>query len=224
MKIIFINGSPRKNGATSKILALIESELKLNKNVEIETFHVSDLNIEFCKGCSNCYSTGKCFIKDDCEMLSEKIARADGVVIGSPTYASNISGQLKTIIDRGHFVIEQLLKNKQLLAVVTYENAGGIDAMKVLNKLLLYSGAAIRGKIAIKLPFNSQPNIKSKLKIKKYSKKLYQSIVKKNSPPVFQRIIQCIVFKVGIKPFVLHKGNKYNGVLKHWNDRGIKFE
>lgn len=224
MKIIFINGSPRKNGATSKILNLIENELKLNTDVNVETFHVSDLNIEFCKGCSKCFSTGSCFIKDDCEMLSHKIANADGLVIGSPTYASNISGQLKTIIDRGHFVIEQLLKDKQSLAVITYENAGGADAMKVLNRLLLYSGATIRGKMAIKLPFNHEPNIKSKLKIKKYSKKLYQSILKKGSTPIFQRIIQNVVFKVGIKPFVLRKGNKYNGVLKHWNDRGIKIE
>ena len=66
------------------------------------------------------------------------IETADGIIIGSPTYASNISGQMKVIIDRGHFVIEQLLFGKYAISVSTYENYGGKDTAKILNRLFCY--------------------------------------------------------------------------------------
>ena len=49
------------------------------------------------------------------ENLSKNIETADGIIIGSPTYASNVSGQMKVLIDRGHFVIEQLNGNRSNL-------------------------------------------------------------------------------------------------------------
>ncbi len=106
MKIVIINGSPRKNGATAGILRAMEDKLAEN-GAETEFFNVCDMNISPCRGCCSCYKTGRCFIDDGCERLSSKIAEADGIIIGSPTYASNVSGQLKQFIDRGHFVIEQ---------------------------------------------------------------------------------------------------------------------
>lgn len=67
--------------------------------------HVSDLSLQYCVGCGSCYKTGACIYKDDIENLSLSVADADGIIIGSPTYASNVSGQMKVIIDRGHFVM-----------------------------------------------------------------------------------------------------------------------
>ncbi|MGN1100762.1 MAG: flavodoxin family protein, partial [Huintestinicola sp.] len=95
MKIVIINGSPRINGATSKILHSLEEKLLSYDNVSIEFVNIGEYNINPCRGCCVCYKSGKCYIDDDAENLSEKIASADGLIIGSPTYASNISGQLK---------------------------------------------------------------------------------------------------------------------------------
>lgn len=61
--------------------------------------HVSDLSLQYCVGCGSCYKTGACIYKDDIENLSLSVADADGIIIGSPTYASNVSGQMKVIID-----------------------------------------------------------------------------------------------------------------------------
>lgn len=110
MKIVIINGSHRKNGATAIILDKIAFCLRQYQDVEVKLFHVADLDLKYCIGCCSCYKTGECVYRDDIEALSKEIERADGIIIGSPTYASNVSGQLKTIIDRGHFVIEQFRK------------------------------------------------------------------------------------------------------------------
>ncbi len=91
MKIVFINGSPRTNGATARILHEFERQLCTNSDVSVEFVDISKMQIHHCVGCMACYKTGKCHIKDDAERLSELIASADGLIMGSPTYASNVS-------------------------------------------------------------------------------------------------------------------------------------
>ena len=112
MKIVLINSSARKNGATAIILSEFADILSAKENVELISVNLSDLKINFCEGCCGCYRNGICHLDDDAEMLSALISNADGIIVGTPNYASSISGQLKTFVDRGHFVIEQLMKNK----------------------------------------------------------------------------------------------------------------
>lgn len=222
MKIIIINGSYRKNGATASVLTEIYGQLKQNSDVDIQIYHVSDMNLKYCVGCCKCYKTGKCIFNDDIEELSLNIEQADGIIVGSPTYASNVSGQLKTIIDRGHFVVEQLLYGKYAIVVTTYENYGGRDTLKILNRLLSYSGASLSGNILLKLPFSSNPlsNTNLKKSIQKKVGKFYRDIDKKHKYP-FQNLKHFIVFHMGIQPFV-KKNKDYEGVIKHWKEHGIK--
>lgn len=70
--------------------------------------------------------------------------------------ASNISGLLKVFVDRGHFVIEQLLKKKYAVSVSTFENYGGNDTAKVINKLLTFSGAKLCGTIKMQYVYIMQ--------------------------------------------------------------------
>ena len=222
MKIIIINGSPRKNGATAKVLHRFE-EILIQKNFDVDFVNISELNILHCNGCCTCYKTSICYIKDDAEILSEKIANSQGIIIGSPTYASNISGQLKQFIDRGHFVIEQLLHNKYAISVVTGENYGSSDASKILTKLLKYSGAKISGKIVLNLPFNSSIQNVEKIdkRISFLAEKFSKDIHNKTSY-LFQWVVHKIIFNFGIKPFVMKKGNDYIGVIEKWNSINIK--
>ena len=223
MNIIIINGSPRRNGITAQILKEFNSQLSGFKNVDIDYYDISDLNITPCKGCQNCYRKGECFIKDDAEILSLKLAQTDGIVIGTPNYVSNLSGELKIFVDRGHFVMEQLLKGKKAITVVTYENADGRSVQKILSKLLIYSGAKICGRILIKIPNNGDPLSINAIehKIKRFSKNLFTSIEKKKRGNIIQNIRHSIVFRVGIKPIVLKDRDHYGGVLLHWKDRRI---
>ena len=112
--------------------------------------NLSEIKLNFCLGCCQCYQTGVCHIDDDADALSMTISEADGVILGTPTYASSMSGQLKTFVDRGHFVIEQLLKDKHTIVVVTHENAGGGSAAKALKKLCVFSGARTFTRVCLK--------------------------------------------------------------------------
>ncbi len=222
MKIIILNGSNRKHGATALILNELCQNLKRYSDVEIDFVNVADLNLKYCVGCCKCYETGKCIFNDDVETLSKSIGNADGIIIGSPTYASNVSGQIKVIIDRGHFVIEQLLHNKYAISVSTYENYGGKDTSNILNKLLSYSGAKISGTILAKTAFSTNPleNIRLKNKLNILSDKLYNDI-RQNHNYLFQSIKHFLIFNIGILPFVKKKGKSYAGVIKRWGRKQI---
>lgn len=223
MKIIIINGSHRKNGATALILHEMYQKLKTYPNVEIQFYNVADLNLKYCVGCCKCYKNGKCIFNDDIEKLSEDIETADGIIIGSPTYASNVSGQIKVLIDRGHFVIEQLLFGKYAISVSTYENYGGKDTSKILNRLFCYSGATISNSLFIKVPFSTNPlsSPKTQNKVNRAIVKFYNDIYKQKFY-LCQKIKHFIIFRFGIFPFVIKKRSEYQGVISKWKKQGIK--
>lgn len=222
MKIVIVNGSHRKNGATAVILNEMYRQLKKYSDVNVQMIHVGDLSLKYCVGCGICYKTGECIYKDDMENLSLSIADADGVVLGSPTYASNVSGQMKVIIDRGHFVMEQLLYGKYAISVTTYENYGGRDSSKILNRLLSYSGAKISGTIVSKNKFNSNPmeDIRLKENIEKVVNRFYRDLVGK-SKYMLQSMKHLFIFRIGIQPFVMKNSSRYDGVIKHWKKSSI---
>ncbi len=220
MKIIIINGSHRKNGATAMLLHAIHQRLETYPHVEIQFYHVADLNLKYCIGCCQCYKSGKCIYHDDIEKLSENIETADGIILGSPTYAGNVSGQMKVIIDRGHFVIEQLLFRKYAVSVSTYENYGGKDTAKILNRLLSYSGAFISSSLVIKTPFSSNPLSSHKIltSANTAADQFYQDVQRKKIY-FLQKIRHFILFHFGILPFVRKKGIQYQGVITKWHNK-----
>ena len=222
MKIVIVNGSHRKNGATALILNEMYRQLKKYSDVNVQMIHVADLSFKYCVGCGSCYKTGECIYKDDMEKLSLRIADADGVILGSPTYASNVSGQMKVMIDRGHFVMEQLLYGKYAISVSTYENYGGRDCAKILNKLLSYSGAQISGTIISRNKFNSNPleDIRRKENIEKVVDRFYRDIVRKRKYRI-QSMKHFIIFRIGIQPFVMKNASRYGGVIKHWKKSSV---
>lgn len=219
--ILLLNGSPRKHGTTAIILEYISEQLE-KQGLKTNVIHVSDLKLQYCIGCCKCYETGRCIYTDDIEHLSSEIEKADGIIIGTPTYASNISGQLKTVIDRGHFVIEQLLHKKYAMSVVTYENYGGKDASKILNRLLLYSGAVISDSLIIKNTFSDDPMKSRKIRdrINDGIQRFYIDLSKKKRHQ-YQHIKHFVIFRFGILPFVKKKGMAYSGVIDTWKRIGL---
>jgi len=222
MKVIIINGSPRTTGSTATLLHEIEDRLRC-KDVDVEYFDLSRLSMSQCEGCCACYTTGHCHINDDAERLSDLIKEADGLVLGSPTYASNVSGYMKLLIDRGHFVIEQMLTGKHCLTVTTGENYGKKDAEKVLKKLVLYSGGHLVKSISMNASFNSITFSKSGPYhdiTGKAADSLYTSILE-NRRSALQHLKHKVILSFGIKPFVRKKGRKYQGVIDKWKELGI---
>ena len=154
---------------------------------------------------------------DDAEKISNEISDADGIIIGSPTYESNISGQLKTFVDRGHLIFEQSLYRKYALGVITSENYGSSAAAAILKRIFMYSGAYISSMVKHKLPFSSSPDFENDV-VKQFEQKaerLYQDIKNQRVFP-YQKIFHKIILNIGIKPFVTKKGACYQGVINRW--------
>ena len=99
MKTVVLNGSPRRGGVVSQMLAHVCEALP--EGCDIEWFGVGELNVRPCTGCMKCRSTGRCALpQDDAHRVAEAIRGADLLIVGSPCYWGNMSGQLKLLFDR----------------------------------------------------------------------------------------------------------------------------
>lgn len=98
-KVVAIMGSPRKNGNTSNLInEIIKGAEK--SGAETKLFNLIDMNIKPCQACYYCRKHEGCLIKDDMQGLYESIKYADAIIIGSPIYMFQITGQMKQLIDR----------------------------------------------------------------------------------------------------------------------------
>ncbi|TEB13978.1 putative NAD(P)H-dependent FMN-containing oxidoreductase YwqN [Pelotomaculum sp. FP] len=101
MKITAFNGSPR--GASSNTNIMVEAFLKGAEaaGAEVENIFLANKEINHCKACYYCYSSGgKCSIEDDMGDLMLKFVASDIVVLATPLYVQNVSGMLKVFMDR----------------------------------------------------------------------------------------------------------------------------
>lgn len=104
MNIIGINGSPRKQWNTATLVAKA-LEGAAAQGATTELVHLYDLDFKGCKSCFACKtrggkSYGKCVLKDDLAPVLEKIATADGLVIGSPIYFGTVTGETRSFLER----------------------------------------------------------------------------------------------------------------------------
>ena len=129
---------------------------------------------------------------------------------------------MKDYIDRGHFVIEQLLHGKYCVNVVTGENYGNKDALKVLNNLVLYSGGKKCYSFAMNVPFNNTEAVREKLttKCNKASQKMIIGLKKKKQYPT-QTLLNNTIRIIGIRPLIKKKGSQYQGVIDKWTKLGL---
>ena len=109
-------------------------------------------------------------------------------------------------IDRGHFVIEQLLRDKACVTIATGENYGSRDARKVLDKLVIYSGGLLCDSFAMNAPFNGTDMVREELseKCRRTTRKIMKGLQKKSFQPI-QKMIHFVVLNAGIRPLVRKK-------------------
>lgn len=99
MKAICIIGSPKPNGSTACVTDKIIEGMKRN-NINVKKYVLGEMNINYCKGCMKCYKTKKCIQNDDMNIIINDLTQADIVVISSPSYWGDVTGQLKVFFDR----------------------------------------------------------------------------------------------------------------------------
>ncbi len=99
MKIIGIDGSPRKDGNTEKLLRKVLAGAE-EAGGKAQFLKLADLTINYCRGCGTCRATGECVMQDDMDRVVESIQHSDVIVLGSPIYAWQVSGNTKVFMDR----------------------------------------------------------------------------------------------------------------------------
>ena len=99
MKAICINGSAKNNGSCAYLIDSIAKGMS-ESGIKIVKYCVSDIDMQFCKGCKKCYTDGKCAQTDDLQKVIADMLTSDYVVIAAPSYWAGVPAQLKTLIDR----------------------------------------------------------------------------------------------------------------------------
>ena len=150
MKVVAFNGSPHKNGNTAillrRVLAVLEAE-----GIETELIQLAEQEIHGCTACGACLKTKnkQCIIvNDNINSYIEKIAAADGILLGSPTYISMMTPEMKAFIYRTGTVAtanDDLYKRKVGAAVVTMRRAGGILTFDAINNYFLIGQMIVPG-------------------------------------------------------------------------------
>lgn len=98
MKVLIMNCSPVRDGATAEI-ANIAAEY-LSRSHEVRSICIDDFDIGFCKGCRACHRTAECIQHDDVDKVMEQYEWSDIIISVSPSYWADIPGQFKVFIDR----------------------------------------------------------------------------------------------------------------------------
>lgn len=140
MKVVAINGSPRKEGNTAALLKELTTKLEA-EGIETETINIGGKKVHGCTACMKCFENknDKCIFDDD--GINECIAKmkeADGIVIGSPTYFADVNTETKALIDRAGFVSIAnggFFSRKAGAAVVAVRRAGAVHAYDSINHL-----------------------------------------------------------------------------------------
>jgi multimeric flavodoxin WrbA len=150
MKVLGINGSPRKDSNTAIIIGHIFQELH-REGIETELFQFAGKTIRGCTACLKCRENKdkRCSVTNDCfNDLFAKMCEADGVIIGSPTYVAGVTAEIKALIDRSTYVAlanDGLLKRKVGAAVSAVRRAGSITAIDTINHFLVIAQMIIPG-------------------------------------------------------------------------------
>ena len=142
MKVLLINGSPRKDGNTA--IALNEMiKVFQSQGIETELLHIGGKDIRGCIACGKCRQLGHCVFDDIVVQASQKLTEADGLVVGSPVYYAAANGTVVSFMDRLFYSNSADLRMKVGAAVSVARRGGQTTTFDQLNKYFTISGMPV---------------------------------------------------------------------------------
>jgi multimeric flavodoxin WrbA len=150
LKVVAFNGSSRKDGNTAILLSTVLSEIEA-EGIQTELVQFGPKSIPGCIACYKCKDNldRRCAVKNDpINECIEKMIEADGIVIGSPTYFSDLSSNTKSLIDRAGMTSKangDIFRRKVGAAVVAVRRAGAIHVFDSINHFFTISQMIIVG-------------------------------------------------------------------------------
>jgi multimeric flavodoxin WrbA len=186
MKVTAFVGSARKKHTYNATRRFLDN-LRSYGGVETEIVFLSDYHLEICRGCKLCTDRGEefCPLKDDRDLLLEKLFNSDGVVFATPNYSFNVSGQMKVFLDRLAFALHRPRGfGKAFTSIVIEAIYRGKEIVKYLDFVgngLLFN--VVRGRVVKSLePMTEKVQKKNERTIDAQSRKFYKTLAGKKLP------------------------------------------
>jgi len=195
MKVTAFVGSARKK-CTYNAAEQFLGNLQLLGNIESEIVTLSDFLLGTCKGCKLCFEKGEefCPLKDDRDILIEKMNNSDGIIFASPNYSFNVSGFMKIFLDRlGYIFHRPQFFGKACTSIVTQGFYGGKKIVEYFDFIGMGLGYnVVTGSYLPGIEPLTEKDLNTIDKvIAKQSKKFYSTLIKKEfpSPTIFKLMI-----------------------------------
>ncbi|MFP4158355.1 MAG: flavodoxin family protein [Desulfobacterales bacterium] len=150
MYALAVNGSPRKDGNTYNMLKEVLAPIE-QAGWETELVQVGGKNIRGCIACYKCFENKdkRCSVDTDIfNQVMEKMVRADALILGSPTYFTDVSAELKALVDRSGLVSQAngvLFQGKIGAAVAAVRRGGATHVFDTINHMFLMSQMIVPG-------------------------------------------------------------------------------
>ena len=135
MKVLMVNGSPRHNGNTARALKEISDALA-KEGVESEVVWIGVQPVRGCIACGQCHkkNLGRCTFDDDvANRIVEKLADADGIILGSPTYYGQPNGTLLAVWQRVCFAAGARIQGKPAACIAVCRRGGATATFQTMN-------------------------------------------------------------------------------------------
>jgi multimeric flavodoxin WrbA len=150
LSVVAINTSARKGGNTAILLRTVLSELEA-EGIRTELVETSGHTVLPCRACRECSIKKNRLCSQTTDFgntLIEKMDQADGILLGSPTYVTDVTSEMKALIDRACYVSGAnggIFRRKVGAAVVAVRRAGSIHAFDTINHFFLISQMIVPG-------------------------------------------------------------------------------
>ena len=133
MKVLLINGSPRKDGNCARLLDEA-TKVFAAENVEVVRYDVGTKEVRGCVACGGCAAKGECVLGGDVPALAKELASADGMIVASPVYYASPNGSVISLLDRLFMSANCDLRMKVGASFAVARRAGTVASFDVLNK------------------------------------------------------------------------------------------
>jgi multimeric flavodoxin WrbA len=218
-KILVILGTQNKKGAGAKTVEIFNSKFDSTK-YSFETVFLSDYEINSCRGCTVCFKQEKCIIKDDVGYIVEKMKSSDAIIFVTPIYAMNISGLLKTFIDRISYMLHKPALYEKHSYIIITTDVGGFKPISAYMKYMMNAfgiyNTGYTGVLAkfIKKDENYQNKISDTMTVEaeKFKTLLNRG---KNYKPKFTQVLRFHLWKTS----AIMKKNLYLGDYRYWEEK-----
>lgn len=186
-KITVFIGTSRKQHTAYAVQKFLEG-LQASGNVESEVIALTDHRIETCRGCKNCFTKGEelCPLKDDRDLLIEKMTASDGVVFATPNYSYQVSSVMKAFLDRLGFAFHRpRFFGRTFTSIVAQGIYGGSTIVKYLDFVGMGLGFnVVKGSCTTALdPMNARERSTIDAVSREHSKRFHAGLFKPQFPP-----------------------------------------